>query len=359
MKEDYIKSINEIDMDVLLSLKESNKYYSYSQLCTILKLKKCTGVQKQTQMRKLASICTLEKVGTKYRITSIEDNRSLEIFNQRSIYVPYIELMLMNYFYQKYPKEDYKDIPSLFLTPKEIIINVCSMVNKNYVTMLGKDGYDNSLLISAKYQLDPNHLNDFVEKGYLRILYPIVDSALKSMQHRLDIKIETGIKLYKNHKEEHLPPSYTYIYTSSELGEIIFQQEGNYLTELGIKNDYDIYGKDIRLKDEFFAKCNDFIKDKSANDDYWKQKKWDFDGYYKCKIITLNTNRIKANIPKIKEELQYRIQDRYRRSKTFENLTLKEINLFIEMMLDKNGEAKWNFTNDIKGQEKMIEQIVK
>ena len=100
MNKDYIKSINEIDMDMLLSLKESNEYYSYPKLCELLNLKKCNGTQKQVQMRKLASICTLEKVGTKYKITDIVDNRSLEIFNQRSIYVPYIELMLMNYFYQ-------------------------------------------------------------------------------------------------------------------------------------------------------------------------------------------------------------------------------------------------------------------
>ena len=60
----------------------------------------------------------------------------------------------------------------------------------------------------------------------------------------------------------------------------------------------------------------------------------------------------------IKQELQSKIQDRYRRSKTFENLTIKEINLFIEMMLDKNGETKWNFIEDIKGQEKILEKIV-
>lgn len=358
MGDDYIKSINEIDTNILLSLKESNEYYSYPKLCELLNLKKCGGTQKQAQMRKLSSICTLEKIGTKYRILDIEDNRSLEIFNQRSIYVPYIELMLMNYFYLKYPKEDYKDIPSIFLTPKEIIINVCDMVNKNYIAMLGKDGHNNSLLISAKYQLDSNHFSDFIEKGYLRILYPIVDSALKSMQHRLDIKVETGIKLYKNHREQKMPPTYTYILTSSELGEIIFQQEGNFLTELSIENDYDIYGKQIKLKNEFFNKCNSYVKEQSENNEYWKQKKWDFDGYYKCKVITLNTNRIKANIPMIKQELQSKIQDRYRHSKTFENLTIKEINLFIEMMLDKNGEQKWNFIEDIKGQEKLIEQVI-
>lgn len=61
----------------------------------------------------------------------------------------------------------------------------------------------------------------------------------------------------------------------------------------------------------------------------------------------------------IRQELQLKIQDRYRRSKTFENLTIKEINLFIEMMLDKNGETKWNFTEDVRSQEKALEQIVK
>lgn len=67
----YIPSMENLDINKLKEIQESNEEYSYSKLCDKINIPRVTGVQKICQLKNLGVFCNFEKNKTKYKILEV------------------------------------------------------------------------------------------------------------------------------------------------------------------------------------------------------------------------------------------------------------------------------------------------
>lgn len=342
MKSKNQSNIKDIDYGNLEKLKQEHCWLNYRQLCECLNIPYLNGCSKQKQINELRSICELEQDATKYRINSICDNREIILFNNRSVYLPYIELLLLNTF-------NSLESDILFVTTKEILI-LCNMINKNYESLLNSDMYFNSMLVAQANNFNHQDFYKYLSSSYNSVLQPIVTTALNSMENRKEISINKGFRLYKKIKInniEIISPAVEVTETDA-LGKELFKIDGNVLTKMGLTNMSDLYGQYSWRKQEYYSECNKMLQWLCKNDPMWIENKWDFDCYYRCNAIILNVERIKNNIGSLKNELNLKIQSRLLTTKTLDTLRNIDRKQFVKATISKEGEYEYNFIDDIK-----------
>lgn len=165
-------------------------------MCKILNEQTLEGNSKKAQIAEWKQYFEFEKVGTKYLITEIYDipkeKNDLRKEGNNSIYVKYVELLLM-YFLSN--KEGYT-----FTLRKNEWFQVLGVVNNNYVDHF----YRPKCYQFSDSEVSTFDLNDF----YRRVppkLEKIMFSALRNMKNRclLDYFEETMIVETINEKQEH------------------------------------------------------------------------------------------------------------------------------------------------------------
>ena len=333
MKSKSESNIDNLNYDVLKEIYENKEMLNYKQLCERLGINVLTGNSKVKQLKELSGILKYERKGQKYLITELCDKEIVDMFNKRSIYIPYIQLILTDIF-ENLKKEE------LYFTYKEILYEL-GMINKNYKVLTGNNSYYNCQVVANENGFSPNHLYKYISKSYNEILKPIVKSALNSMKNSKSIDCVTGYGLYKKTK---VGSDYVYqtkfTNINEDLGRMLFKIEGETMDDLGIKNSNELYGKKSHLQKEYYKLCDEKLS----------KYKIEYDGFYRSNFIILNKKRLANNIPELKKELNQLIQKRISGTiiNTLDFLNGYEMKEFLKATIEIDGKNDYDFYNDLK-----------
>lgn len=336
-----ITNIDNLNYEELENIYKNKELLNYKQLCQKLNIPVLTSNSKKKQLRELSAVFKHERRGQKYLITEICDKEVVDLFNNRSIYLPYIQILLSHIFEEKNAEE-------LFFSTKEIMC-ATGMINNNFKTLTGKYMKLDCNTISNIHGYNKDNFYKYIDKGYNSVLKPIIRSALSSMQNSKSIEVITAYKAYsyKNRR---------YVYTSVEddLGKEIFNIEGNTMTEMGIKGANELYGRKINLKDEYHERCNKKLKDK-YEEQLFRDNRWEFDGFYRCYKIIINKKRLANNINFLKKEFNDLIKNKMLKTKTLNFLTGEELHTYIKQTISTDNVGVYDFKEEIK----IIDDILK
>lgn len=336
MKSKSESNIDNLNYDVLKEIYENKEMLNYKQLCEKLGINVLAGSSKSKQLKELSGIMKYERQGQKYLITELCDKEIIDMFNKRSVYIPYIQLILTDIF-ENLKKDE------LYFTYKDMLLGF-GMINNNYKLLAGSDSsYHNCQIVANENGFSPKHLYDYIDLSYNRILKPIVDSALISMKKSKAIDYCTAYGLYKKIKVGDTTVNQNIFTNINEpLGKELFKIEGECMSELGIKGLNELYGKKSFLKREYYKRCNEKLLPHGI----------EFDGFYKSIYIIVNKKRLANNIPSLKTDLNSLIQKRIKGAfpTTFKELTGHEMNEFIRATIEINGTNEYNFKKDLFGE---------
>lgn len=347
-------NIATLDYKALQEIYNNHEELNYKELCNKLHIKEYAGNSKVKQLRELTGLCKYERKGHKYIITEISDKETIDLFNNRSIYIPYIQIILSHLFEQYYLKNKKNE---MYFSTKELMFSL-GMINENFKAITGKDMYFNCGLVAKENGFNQNSLYNFAYKGYNSVLKPIVKSALRSMKNSKSIELVDGYKVYKEIKlsENETVTNYEYTNVNEQLGKEIFMIEGDVMTEMDIAGANELYGKKAYLKDSYYVNCNKMLREKCKTDEF-KKNRWDFDGFYRAYMIVVNNKRLTHNIKDLKTEFNQVVQDKMFRTKTLNFLTGSELDTFVKATINTLEESQYNFKNDIKKQEKILNEL--
>lgn len=178
------------------------------------------------------------------------------------------------------------------------------------------------------------------------------------MKNSKSIELVDGYKVYKEIKlsENETVTNYEYTNVNEQLGKEIFMIEGDVMTEMDIAGANELYGKKAYLKDSYYVNCNKMLREKCKTDEF-KKNRWDFDGFYRAYMIVVNNKRLTHNIKDLKTEFNQVVQDKMFRTKTLNFLTGSELDTFVKATINTLEESQYNFKNDIKKQEKILNEL--
>lgn len=332
MKKENILQLR--DNEKLQMIVDIKAELNYRELTNFLELPYLRGNAKDKQLKELSKICNVEKVKTKYRITEIYDSY-LKVTDGRSVTLPNIEYILMAHLSQA----NFDGI--LFVSNKELL-RLCYMINNNYYAILNNKDI-NATYIGQKYEFDDSFV-EYVDKAY-DVLKPSVINALKSMANKKEIAVTTGYKVVKG--------KYNIVCASvtDELGEELFKIQGEAMDRVGVRKYSDFWGRYANKRNDYYDLCNHIVKDKSKNDPNWIAHGWDFDKFYQCYAITLNTKKMKFDLQDVvdaRQELNGITRDKLHNTKLLRNLSYNDIDKWFTVCNTNQGDSQYRLVDDIK-----------
>ena len=325
------------DKEKLQILVDNKAKLSYRELTNYLEIPYLGGNSKEKQLSELSRICNIKKDKTKYEITEVYDVllSNLSKKNGKSTTLPNIEYILMS----QLSKSDIDGV--LFVSNKELL-RFCYMINNNYYSILN-DKHKNSTYIGEKYGFDDSFI-EYVDKAY-DILKPSLVNALKSMSNKKEIVITTGYKAFNKNN------SFVCCSVTEELGEELFKIQGSAMKKLGVNKYSDFWGKHINKRQDYYDLCNAIVKDKSENDPKWIQNGWNFDKFYQCYAITLNTGKIQFDLQSLetaREDLNGITKDKMHNTKLLRDLSYNDIDKWFMVCNTSQGDKQYSIVDDIK-----------
>lgn len=164
---------------------------NYKELCLALDLPVTGGCAKKSQLAILNRFCSFERMGQKYIITEVfETPREKETKQKpgnKSIYVSYIERLLLGYFSRH-------EMTTYNFTKRQLW-ELLGMVNSNYAV-----NYKSKRLLSRMQMLDNRvkqwHIDEFYRLSRKK-LTDIINSALNSLQNRKLIVFSDNVLMAK------------------------------------------------------------------------------------------------------------------------------------------------------------------
>lgn len=327
-----INSLQTLDYSALKQMISKKKEITYAGLCKLLNIPQLSGNSKIKQLNQLDSICEYEKRGTKYLFLKMRSMEEMNLYNNRSIYVPYIEYIISQLFYKEGKKDNI-----IFFNTMELLF-WCNMVNQNYKEVKSSNDFS-KIAVCVMNNFNLAELNFFIDNTYEKILKPIVRSALKSMDNKKSITINKGYKLYSRSDGW---TKYKEVLSTSYEGKVLSQIEADCYTELGIKSTTELMFNKKNLKAKYRALANEKCKDLLG-----------YDGFYNCYAMVVNTQRIQYNITELKKELNQKIKNRVLTAKSLDTLTNVNRKIFIDAMIDEKTE--YDFKTDIINYQKVFD----
>ena len=306
----------------------------YKNICAQFNLPVVSGKQKQLQLEDLKRYCNYIKNGTNFTILEIYDEPLPKVDN-RIVTLPYVEFILMSVLSKSENNGRY------YASTKDLL-RICYIINNNYASILN-DKTHNSIYICNKYDFDETFL-DYVDKLY-DVIKPTVVNALNSMANKKEIILGTGYKLKKDKFVVGC------VSQNSDLGQEIFKIQGEGLMYLGIEKYSDLFGKAIYKKQDFFDYCDRATKYKSENDPLWIENKWNFDGFFQCYEIILNTDKINYDLKRIgstKQQLNDLIKNKVHITKALQKIDYSLIEQWYLVCNTKEGDERYPIVEDIK-----------
>ena len=143
--QDHLVGLN---TDNLTSLVESGESLSYKELCKRLNIEYIpVGGSKSSQLNQLDSIVEYHKRGNKYEILRFREPEERLLYDRRSEYIPYIELILSELLKENTLTEDSERV--VFLSTMELLY-YCNMVNENYKVIKSESAFNKADNVANK-----------------------------------------------------------------------------------------------------------------------------------------------------------------------------------------------------------------
>lgn len=306
-------NIQDLDYEALKELHESGEGVNYKELCRRLDIPILGGDSKKKQLKELTGVMKYEKEGIKFFITELCTHEVMDMFNNRATYLPYIQLILTDLFIKSG-----KD--NIYLTTKDMIQEL-GMVNENYIAVLNGNMFDNCNIVANKFQYDNSQFYSYMSNSYNKLLKGIIRSSLESMENSMTIETLPGYCMTKKVKEFGMA-RYIQDYTNvtEKMGSLIFEIEGDVLTQFGLRTRSDLHSSRSNIIDEYYKECH--LKLREATDNK-------YDSFHRCKYIHINQKRLASNISELKNQLRGKVLNRFQTAKCLKNLTGEEMERYI------------------------------
>ena len=343
-------NIEGLNYDELKKICDNKEELSYSKLCKRINIKELSGNSKIKQIRELSGICKFTKEKNKYKFEEICEKEIIDLFDNRSIYVPYIQILLSHIF-------DIKNIDSCYFTMSDLMVEL-GMINTNFKQLTGGEMKKYCSYISRENNFDSESFFKFVYKSYNSVLKPIVKNSLKSLQNKRVIDLINGYRVFKKVKyfeKEYILSEDTNI--QKDLGKELFSIESEAMTNLDIKDIRELYGKKAYLKDSYYKECERILRFKSENDEKFIKNNWKYIGFCRNYFIFLNKKRLSHNFIEIKKEFNNIVINKLMETSTLDSLSKENIKLFITALIFLENE--YDFKKDILKVKKEIEDLEK
>lgn len=297
---------------------------TYSNLCKLLDIKPKSGNTKISDLKILERFIDYEKVGTKFIIKKIYDKPKKKADQRangnRSIYVPCIEKILLEYFIAVGKRE-------VELT-KTMLWQKLGMISKLYIAY-----YDNEDFLNEIKYIRPSAKQWHINRAYSnssKKMNSITRSALDSLQRRKLIKYEYETNLWCRQTNGY------YREVTDKEKEIVLQCEREALLEVECKNINEVYLKNC---------IKNYSKIKNAKLVEYLDMSYTFCRY---KIIC-NRKYLQQGLNETIEELQsLKVQ--------LNNAIINYLNGQAKKEYEKNQEDYYvNFTTDFKFESDYVE----
>ena len=123
------------------------------------------------------------------------------------------------------------------------------------------------------------------------------------------------------------------------------------MKRLGVNKYSDFWGKHINKRQDYYDLCNAIVKDKSENDPKWIQNGWNFEKFYQCYAITLNTGKIQFDLQSLetaREDLNGITKDKMHNTKLLRDLSYNDIDKWFMVCNTSQGDKQYSIVDDIK-----------
>lgn len=336
-KKENLEHLNNLNVDALEKLICNQTEISYAKFCPLLNLSPLTGASKRSQLKSLNEICEYEKNGTKFKFLRMRDADEIVIGGKNIKYTKLIENILANYLL-----EQQQDI--VFFSPIELF-SFLGIINFNYSFIKDKnDKWYKNNTIREFYREDFSlrEMNYFLKIAYTAILKPIIRNAIKSMDGKRLIRVQSAYNGYVIDKDNN--KKYYKILQTQEDGKILSSITARVLREFNYDGIQFVYFMGKKEVDKFYKRCNELCKENTM-----------YDGYYDCYAIILNREGLgyyqKKDINALRYELNKRIIYSFsNNSKLRDKLPAKRhenlINAFIRL------DSGYNLPQDYKAYKK-------
>ncbi len=253
-------------MKVHDNLVPTQEIKNYKALCTLLEIPVLNGRAKRYQLDSLGRFFEYERVGNKYIITKIIDEPSqkndLRVKGNHSIYVTYIESILLNYFITKGKAQ-------------------CSFTRNNLWRELGMINDNYNLFFSGSSMLKKLQVYDHrINQWQLTNFYnrtrakfnDILKCALNNLQNRKLIEYRECIWARKDSRYGHGRKQYFEVKKSTQIAAVM-ECEKEALKALNCRSIQEvIYSKDKKVNWEKYCEIrNAFLYDKLGWDFVYKK----------------------------------------------------------------------------------------
>lgn len=263
---------------------------NYKQMCELLQETITTGMAKKAQIKNWKRYFDFDREGQKFIINEIFDTPypTYDARKQRdSIYVKYIELLLMEYLSKQ-------EGQTASFTKKNLY-QLLGMVSPKYYNYRYNTGiqYDNLKNDLSTIQVEKSDINEFYQRADAK-LNSILSSALKSMANRFLIKYQTEYIICKSVDDGKGNYVNTFVSATNLETSWILAAEREVMLEMGYQNKSEMLFKGVM--GEFFKNLDKFIAEYKS-DDNWHYV------YSHIKIIHLR-DEIKKQIPIQADEIK-------------------------------------------------------
>lgn len=286
------------------TLSVGQEFPNYTQICKALNEKITNGRSKEIQIQNWQRYFEFDRDGHKFTITKIYDKEAPKIDKRkdgnRSIYVDYIEVLLMRYL------SHCTGCTETFY--KIELYDILGMVNKNFVeynriTKKDKNEIAKSFETASKYDIA-----DFYTRVHPK-LRDILYSALRSMKSRCLIDFSDYYEIIERNGDDYIIRDATY-----KEHQKILDIEHTVLHEMGLTKKFQLYTYD--KNDEFYSKVRQIERDELGFERVSK----------KIRIIN-NRNGIIKDLPMVEAQLRR-----------------KMLNQIVHDKIDEQAEAKFKKT---------------
>lgn len=239
---------------IVTKLKKGMVFKNYKKLCEFLNEKEMKANSKNAQQKEWLRYFNYEKDGQKYIITEIypeplpKDDKRMQ--GNNSEYLPYIELILLDYLSKQNSKTSSLTIKNLFL--------LLGMVNQNYV--------------NEEYKIDDENINQFYIEHFNQRAYKklnrILYDALNNLKNRRLIDYE-NVKMI-NIEEVSIYGINTIIREATpEECDIIRNEEREVLLSMGLESIVQVH---LKYKTKlFYKKVQEHLSEKYGINYYFTQ----------------------------------------------------------------------------------------
>lgn len=286
------------------TLSVGQEFPNYTQVCKALKEKVTSGRSKEIQVKNWQRYFEFKRNGNKFTITKIYDKELPKVDKRkdgnRSIYVDFIEVLLMRYLSQK------DGVAESFF--KIELYDILGMVNKNFVeynriTKQDKKELAERFEVASKYDVA-----DFYTRVHPK-LRDILYCALRSMKSRRLIDFTDYYEVVERVGDNYIVRDATY-----DEHQKILNIEHKILHEMGLSKKYQLFTYD--RTDEFYSKVR-----------VVECRELGFERVSKKIRIINNRDSIIEDLPTVEAHLKRKL-----------------LNQIVQNKIDEQAEAKYNKT---------------